>query len=129
MRTAPACDPRLRHLLGFLLAALRRYDDGAGAGLTLDKAFGLTGRGAVQWWRQERLANRDRALRDIHRRFYPELTASAAAAAILSDLALLDRQAEPSAGSVTADLARAARYDRVPRSDRQIENILNDKEN
>ncbi len=123
-RATPGCPPRLRALLGFLLAALRRYDEQAAAGVDLDGAFGLRTRGAGQWWMLEQRACRDRLLREIVRTRYADMHVSAAAQAILRDLALLDRQRDPPAGSVTALLARAAVYSPVPRSAKALRAIL-----
>jgi hypothetical protein len=125
LQAAPGCNPRLRTILRFLLAALRRYDEEASTGLALDQAFGLRRRsGPDQWWRRERLANRDRMLRAIAAEFYPGLDVTATANAMLRDVALLDRQRHPPAGSVTAELARAACYASIPGTPRALCTIL-----
>jgi hypothetical protein len=113
-----ACEglaPHQRAHVAWLLDGLRQYDDRAALGVSLDAALGLSRRsGPGQWWNAERIVLRDRALRDIARRHYPALCPTAAAEAILRDLALLNRQADPPVGSATADLARAMRHGAIP---------------
>ena len=125
VRDRPDCSARLRLLLGFLLSGLDRYDEQASTGVGLDAAFGLRTRsGPSQWWNIEQRAHRDRMLREIVRTHYADIDLARLVPAILSDLALLDRQHAPPPGSVTAALARAAAYAPIPRTPKGLRAIL-----
>jgi hypothetical protein len=64
----------------WLAAGLRRYLDAAPAGLTLEAALGLSvTAGGSPWWRTERLAARDAAIRALSRNFAGSANARAVA--------------------------------------------------
>ena len=66
----------------WLTAGLRRYLNAAPAGLTLEAALGLSvAAGGSPWWRTERLAARDAALRALSRNFAGSANARAVATA------------------------------------------------
>jgi hypothetical protein len=66
----------------WLTAGLRRYLDAAPAGLTLEAALGLSvTAGGSPWWRTERLASRDAAIRALSRNFVGSAHARAVATA------------------------------------------------
>ena len=64
----------------WLAACLQRYLDAAPAGLTFDAALGLSvTAGSSPWWRTERLAARDAAIRALSRNFAGSANARAVA--------------------------------------------------
>jgi hypothetical protein len=68
---------RLGEDSAWLAAAVARYEREAARGVTLDDAFGVaTHAGCAPWWREEALARRDQALRELAGRFFGELCVS-----------------------------------------------------
>ena len=64
----------------WLAACLQRYLEAAPAGLTLEAALGLSvTAGGAPWWRTERLAARDAAIRALSRNFTGSANARAVA--------------------------------------------------
>jgi hypothetical protein len=81
---------------GWLLAGLERYLAEAPEGVSLEKCLGLAApQGGRSWWREERLARRDTALRIVGAEFFADLDVSPRA----------------------EELARALRGHRMPRDD------------
>jgi len=68
----------------WLADALAAYLEHADAGVSLEQAFAIdTPRGALPWWRRERLARRDAALRAFAHAAFPKLKPHAQGAAVL----------------------------------------------
>ncbi len=121
----PSCTQELRAAVGFLLDGLKRFDEQAGAGVTLHAALGLgNSHGGRSWVRAQALADRDRLLRDIRKTRLGNMDDGAAAEAILAELSALDRRRDLRDGTLPSDLACANLCARIPRTKKQLEKIL-----
>ncbi len=104
---------------------------------TIDEALGLrNARGGVPWWLEEGMRLRDQALRDLVRRYLPEMSVSAQASRI-RDLAMryaasawrfergLEQMPQRYAGTPSEFLWRAFKSGApMPIGERQLRNIL-----
>ena len=125
LQASPGCDARRGFVLRFLMCGFRRYDDEAAAGLELDQALGLRpAPGQDGWWTVEARATRNQILRSIRTQHYPGLTDTAAARAMLAEIAKRARQAGGARDELAAELARAEMHAPIPRSERGLRDIL-----
>jgi hypothetical protein len=73
-------------LVEWLTAATADYEDAAAYGDTLDRALGFEpAPGHLGWWTAEPLERRDQLVRELHQKFFADLTIAAAARAIVRE--------------------------------------------
>ena len=122
--TSPKTGSRLAFVVRTFLSALRLYEVEAPSGMTLDKALGLKkGVGSTKWWTAERLAERNRIIRDVRRRHYEQHGDWEAARLMLKAANRLVGCAPPREGP-GADLALAQSYGNLPTSDHGFYDII-----
>lgn len=117
--TPTAAIARLRRILAELeelpgediaqfVGALRRYEQEAPIGVSLEEALGLAPRpGERTWWRAEEQRRRDETLRQVREQFYPDLGLHAAAKRMAAELQRLERTRSPPSDERRRLLARA----------------------
>lgn len=122
------CAAELASDAAWFAGAVRRYDEGAPAGVDLARAFGMNlSVGGTTWWKAEALDRRNQLIREARETYFADLELSDAADQIRQAAARCRRATRRPQTGPGALLAEAARFMPIPQSSKMVREILETK--